>query len=98
MDDSYVEQVLALVEEVPAGRVTTYGTLARLVGRGGARQAGQVLARHGDLVPWWRVVHADGRPATCHAGEAPALLRAEDTPMGDRGTVDLSTALWPPAV
>ena len=98
MDEEYVEQVLTLVEAVPAGRVTTYGTLATVVGRGGARQAGQVLARRGDAVPWWRVVYADGRPATCHGGEAPALLRAEGTPLTDAGTVDLASALWCPTV
>lgn len=95
MDEEYVERVLALVEAVPPGRVTTYGTLAGLAGRGGPRQAGRVLARHGDAVPWWRVVYADGRPATCHGGEAPTLLRAEGTPLTDRGTVDLATGAWP---
>ena len=63
MDEDYVEQVLRLVEAVPPGAVTTYGDLAAMVGRGGPRQVGTVLARHGAGVPWWRVVRADGRPA-----------------------------------
>lgn len=37
-DEDYVEAVLALVEQVPPGRVTTYGAIARLVGTAGPRQ------------------------------------------------------------
>jgi alkylated DNA nucleotide flippase Atl1 len=34
-----------------------------------------------DDVPWWRVVHADGTPSSCHSGLAPVLLKDEGTPM-----------------
>lgn len=77
VDEEYVEAVLALVDQVPHGRVTTYGALARAVGRSGPRQVGRVMALHGDAVAWWRVVHADGRPATCHGGTAADHLREE---------------------
>jgi alkylated DNA nucleotide flippase Atl1 len=40
VDEDYVEAVLALVEQVPPGRVTTYGALAEAVGSGGPRQVG----------------------------------------------------------
>ncbi|CAA9323109.1 MAG: hypothetical protein AVDCRST_MAG48-2751, partial [uncultured Friedmanniella sp.] len=36
--EAYVEAVLRLVEQVPAGRVTTYGDLDEAVGHGGPRQ------------------------------------------------------------
>lgn len=88
VDDDYVEAVLALVEDIPAGRVTTYGALARAVGTGGPRQVGRVMALHGDAVPWWRVVHADGRPATCHGGTAVDRLREEGVRLTARGRVD----------
>lgn len=96
MDEEYVEAVLALVERVPAGRVTTYGALADAVGRGGPRQVGRVMSRYGGPVPWWRVVRADGSPAPCHDGEAAALLRAEGAPVRASGRVDLAQALWLP--
>ncbi len=87
----YVEQVLTAVEAIPPGRVCVYSDLAELVGRGGPRQVGQVMARYGDAVPWWRVVRADGRPARGLEDEALARLRAEGTPLrGDR--VDLGRA------
>ena len=93
----YVEQVLTAVESIPPGRACAYSDLAELVGRSGPRQVGQVMARYGDAVPWWRVVRADGRPARGLEEEALARLRAEGTPLqGDR--VDLGRArftfLW----
>jgi alkylated DNA nucleotide flippase Atl1 len=92
VDDAYVEAVLSMVERVPTGRVTTYGALAREIGRGGPRQVGRVMALHGDTVAWWRVVHADGRPATCHDGTAFQHLRDEGTPLLDDRRVDMRAA------
>ena len=77
--EAYVEAVLRLVEQVPAGRVTTYGDLAEAVGRGGPRQVGNVLASWGASVCWWRVVRADGSPARGHEQEALSRLAAEGT-------------------
>jgi alkylated DNA nucleotide flippase Atl1 len=91
VDGAYVEAVLSLVERVPPGRVTTYGALARAVGTGGPRQVGRVMALHGDAVPWWRVVHADGRPATCHDGTALAHLREEGVPLTNGPRVDMAS-------
>ena len=96
MDEDYVEAVLALVEQVPAGRVTTYGALAAAVGTGGPRQVGRVMSTYGGPVPWWRVVRADGSPAACHDGEALALLRAEGAPLRPSGRLDMAAAMWWP--
>ena len=90
IDSEYVAAVLAAVGAIPAGHVATYGSVADVVGRGGPRQVGHVMRLHGDDVPWWRVTKADGSPATCHHGTAPALLIAEGTPMLANGRVDLA--------
>ncbi|HEY0237163.1 MAG TPA: MGMT family protein [Friedmanniella sp.] len=95
MDDAYLEHVLRLVEVVPVGCVTTYGDLAEMVGRGGPRQIGAVLSRHGSGVPWWRVVRADGRPADGLAQRALRRLVAEGVPVHD-GRVRLVSARWRP--
>lgn len=98
--EEYVELVLACVEQVPPGRVTTYGAIAEAVGRvtggGGPRQVGSVMALHGGAVPWWRVVRADGRPPDCHEGEAGLHYLEEGTPRRDSGRLDLATAFWAP--
>ena len=91
MEESYAELVLCAVEQIPPGRVATYGDIAEIVGRGGPRQVGHVLARFGGGVPWWRVVRADGRPARSLEERGLRLLRADKTPIkGDR--VDLARA------
>lgn len=68
MNDLLVERILVAVEQVPHGRVVSYGDIAELVGTG-PRQVGSVLAQWGGDVAWWRVTNA--------AGELPAHLRAE---------------------
>ena len=89
----YAEAVLDLVERIPPGRVMAYGDIARALSDGGPRQVGRVMSHWGGGVPWHRVVHADGKPAPCHDGEAVRLLRADRTPMrGDR--VDMRAARW----
>ena len=91
MDEEYVEAVLAQVEQIPEGRVSSYGDIAEQVGRGGPRQVGQVMSRYGSAVPWWRVVRADGRPVAGHEEAAMSLLRDEQVPVrGDR--VDMRRA------
>jgi alkylated DNA nucleotide flippase Atl1 len=84
--------VLDAVDAIPPGAALTYGDLAELAGGGGsARAVGMVLTRHGAEVPWWRVVHADGRPPAQYAGTALRRLAREGCPMlGSR--VDLARA------
>ena len=94
--EDYVEAVLSLVERIPEGRVTTYGALAEAVGTGGPRQVGSVMSTYGGPVPWWRVVHADGTPATCHDGRALEQHRAEGTPLRPSGRIDMREAMWWP--
>jgi alkylated DNA nucleotide flippase Atl1 len=54
--DDYADLVLTCVEQVPPGRVTTYGAIAEAVGEvwggGGPRQVGAVMSRHGGPAPW----------------------------------------------
>lgn len=66
VDDLLVERVLVAVEQVPRGRVVSYGDIAALVGIG-PRQVGTVMRQWGGTVAWWRVVSA--------SGDLPAHLR-----------------------
>lgn len=99
---AYVEDVLSLVEKIPAGRAMSYGQIADIVGRGGPRGVGRVMAIEGAAVPWWRVVRADGSLPPSHQRDALAHYREEGTPM--RGNladaaslrIDLASARWMP--
>ena len=58
------DPVYELVQQIPRGRVITYGTLARVLHlRGGARTAGRALAAtpSGRGIPWHRVVGERGK-------------------------------------
>jgi methylated-DNA-protein-cysteine methyltransferase-like protein len=95
----YVEEVLALVERIPPGRVMSYGAIADALaersGRNSARLVGTILARHGAGVPAHRVVNAAGRLAPGFETEALRRHRAENTPLnGDN--VDMRHAAWNP--
>lgn len=96
MEEEYVERVLSLVETIPAGRVSTYGAIAAVVG-GGPRQVGSVMARHGAGVPWWRVIRADGSLPPSHDGRAETHYAAEGTPQRSDGRVVMREAFWDPA-
>ncbi|WP_345208865.1 MGMT family protein [Fodinibacter luteus] len=68
MDDVVVERVLRAVEQVPRGRVVSYGDLAALVGVG-PRLVGRIMSTYGSNVTWWRVTNS--------SGDLPAVLLDE---------------------
>ena len=58
------DPVYKLVKQIPRGRVTTYGALAKALRlRGGARTAGRAMAAtpSGRGIPWHRVVGDRGK-------------------------------------
>jgi methylated-DNA-protein-cysteine methyltransferase related protein len=101
--DGFSARVWALTRRVPAGRATTYGTLAECQHFDqpkrrpmAARAVGQAMARCPDNVPWWRVVHADGSmKGTPGADEQRARLAEEGVPLTPGGRVDWSRAGGP---
>lgn len=99
--EDFVSRVLAVVEEIPAGRVMSYGDVAAAIGSRAARGVGQVMAYYGGDVPWWRVVRASGHPALNHESRALEYYRAESTPLKWSASgvfrVDLSGARWSPS-
>ncbi len=93
----FAESVLDLVEQIPPGRVMAYGDVAAVLGSGGARAVGTVMARFGSGVPWHRVLRADGSPPAGHEAEALRRHRREGTPLTGSGTrVDIAVARWWP--
>jgi alkylated DNA nucleotide flippase Atl1 len=95
----FAEKVLGVVEEIPPGRVMSYGDIAEYLGTGGPRQVGRVMALWGGGVAWWRVIHADGTLLAGHERKALARYRAEGTPLrsgadGAVAGVDMRRARW----
>jgi alkylated DNA nucleotide flippase Atl1 len=98
--EDFVSRVLAVVDEIPAGRAMSYGDVAAAIGSRAARGVGQVMAYYGSDVPWWRVVRASGHPALNHESRALEYYRAESTPLKWSASggfrVDLLAARWMP--
>ena len=99
-------RVHAVVRRVPAGRVTTYGRVARAVTAAGyplsARAAGWALRNSPPGVPWHRVVNAEGvlsaeLSGNCEPGRQRALLAGEGVPFDERGRVRLNHCLFEPS-
>jgi alkylated DNA nucleotide flippase Atl1 len=91
----FAEDVLDMVATIPAGRVMSYSDIAGALGRGGARQVGQAMARFGSGVPWWRVLRHDGSCAAVHHDEQVSRLKAEGVRFSG-GRVEMGTARWHP--
>jgi len=87
------EAVFDAVERIPAGRVSTYGAIGRLVGVG-PRRVARALSTGGGAVPWFRVVRADGTAAEPVRVRQLELLAAEGVPVRG-GRVDLGAVGWP---
>ena len=98
--EDFVGSVLGVVENIPPGRVMTYGDVAAALGSRAARAVGQTMAYYGSTVAWWRVVKASGHPATDHEQRALQHYRTEGTPLlwSSSGVfrVDLRTARHTP--
>ena len=96
LNDDFAYAVLSAVAEIPAGKVATYGQIARLIGYPkNARLVARVLSHadyYGDY-PCHRVVNASGRLAPGWAAQA-TLLKAEGVSLIDATHVSLKLYLW----
>lgn len=91
--------IYALVSQIPAGLVTTYGSLARQIGCT-ARTVGYAMAAlpAGHDVPWQRVINSQGKVSPRRNGDGDLiqrqLLEAEGVRFDARGRVDLGHYGW----
>lgn len=90
-----------IIADVPNGKVTTYGTVARLAGYPShARYVGRVLKRlpADTQLPWHRIVSAGGRVAFSSGSHSYRLqtqrLQAEGVFICD-GKISLAEFGWP---
>lgn len=89
-----------VVRKIPAGKVATYGQVARLAGMPRcARTVGYAMAGCKDpSIPCHRVVDRFGGTKACFDTHAPgtqrAILEAEGVIFRPDGTVDLAQSQW----
>lgn len=94
--DEFAYEVLSVVEEIPPGKVASYGQIARLVGREkNARLVGKILSRaeYFGSYPCHRVVNHVGRPAPHWLGQR-ELLEREGVIFKENGFVNMKICQW----
>ncbi len=100
---NFYAQVYAVTRRIPKGKVTSYGRIARMLGRpNAARAVGYALNalkdREDHGVPWQRVVNSQGRISIVNrehsASEQAERLRAEGVAVSDDLRINLDVYLW----
>lgn len=95
------KRIYAIVRQIPAGKVASYGQISRIVGGCSARMVGYAMAalrdiNEGEAVPWQRVINSLGKISL--TGEGYALqhqhLEQEGVQFDDQGTVDFNEFGW----
>lgn len=101
---SFRARVYELVLRIPAGRVMSYGSVARVLGAGyDARAIGNVMHATPDderAIPWHRVINSQGGCSTAGLTTPPdlqqRLLEAEGIVFNEKGRCEIAKYLWTP--
>lgn len=96
MSEELIYEILSAVEEIPEGKVASYGQIAKLTGRDrNARLVGKVLslAEYYGEYPCHRVVNHMGRLAPRFT-EQRELLLEEGVSFKENGCVDMKKCQW----
>ena len=95
------ERIYTVVRQIPAGKVATYGQVARLAGLAGhARQVGYALnaTPDGEDLPWHRVINAKGgiskRAEPVYEQIQREMLEDEGLVFGPDGRLSLPKYQW----
>ncbi|NLF44877.1 MAG: MGMT family protein [Syntrophomonadaceae bacterium] len=94
--DPFFKQVYDIVEQIPYGRVVSYGQIARMLGRPrAARVVGWAMRCCPDGLPWQRVVMADGAiTGGMYAEIRRGILETEGITFLPDGRVDMAICCW----
>ena len=87
--------IYALIRDVPAGAVASYGMIASLVPGVGPRQVARAMRSAPKGLPWYRIITASGAPAD-HSGaeEQRRRLKKEGVVFKKTGAVDWAQCRW----
>lgn len=102
---AFADRVFAVVQQIPRGKVATYGQIARMIGAprsaryvGYALRANPAPGTDPASIPCHRVVFKDGRMATGFAFGGPdvqqEMLKEEGVGFDEDGRVVMADFLW----
>lgn len=96
---NFDDQIYAVLIQIPRGKVTTYGNVAKMAGfPRHARHVGKLLSSlpQDSRLPWFRVINASGRislQGESFARQREKLLQ-EGVEVKENGAVSLRRFLW----
>lgn len=94
--NEFYNQVYRIVEQVPIGRVASYGQIAHMLGKPhGSREVGRAMRCCPEGLPWHRVVMKDGTIASRVSADIQrTLLEVEGVVFLADGRVNMDKCAW----
>lgn len=97
MDEVFNKQVFEIIRLIPAGRVTTYGAIAKAVGYPNhARHVGNALRNYDEDFPAHRVCGACGKITASCSSEFEEKLKREGITVKNLKIQNYKTVFWDP--
>ncbi|WED20860.1 MGMT family protein [Vibrio sp. JC009] len=97
--EDFLPQIYAVIHQIPYGKVTSYGEIARLAGYPGyARHVGKALGKlpEDTMLPWHRVLNSQGKISL--TGDSfirqKERLESEGVGVNSNGKVSLKLYKW----
>jgi methylated-DNA-protein-cysteine methyltransferase-like protein len=100
-ETSAKDLIYEVVRQIPAGRVSTYGAIAKLLDLPNARMVGHAMRstdEEGKPIPAQRVVTSSGHLSHDTSGERRKLLIKEGIVLKGDKIVDFARLFWDPAI
>lgn len=99
--DQFLQQIFVVIHQIPVGKVSTYGAVAKMAGYPGyARHVGKALGDlpDGSQLPWYRVINSQGKislQGNDFIRQQQRLL-AEGIEVSEAGKISLRKYQWQP--
>ncbi|MFH4618920.1 MGMT family protein [Vibrio furnissii] len=99
--DQFLAQIFAVIHQIPHGKVSTYGEIARMAGYPGyARHVGKALGNlpKDSKLPWFRVINSKGEMSLTGPDwdRQRERLVAEGIAVSAEGRISLKKYKWQP--
>ncbi|WP_154180229.1 MGMT family protein [Vibrio furnissii] len=99
--DQFLAQIFAVIHQIPHGKVSTYGEIARMAGYPGyARHVGKALGNlpKDSKLPWFRVINSKGEISLTGPDwdRQRERLVAEGIAVSVEGRISLKKYQWQP--
>ncbi|EHV9705909.1 TPA: DNA base-flipping protein [Vibrio parahaemolyticus] len=99
--DQFLVQIFAVIHQIPKGKVSTYGEIAKMAGYlGYARHVGKALGNlpEGSKLPWFRVINSQGKISLKgrDLDRQKQKLEAEGIEVSEIGKIALRKYKWQP--